>query len=127
MKSILSVFAVCVALTMISCGGDDDCSGDYVGDWTGDISCSGQDAAPITISISQIMGDTLAVNSNGEMLTGILDGCDLTLIPTEVDLSIFGTITISGSFDIIGDELTFTQMREAGGESEVCTFIGAMQ
>jgi len=109
----------------MSCGKDsEDCSGDFVGDWSGDINCSGTGAAPITVSISQLMGDTLAVNSNGENLTGVLDGCNLNLIPTEIDLSIFGTITISGSFERKGDDLIFTQMRSAGGVDETCTFVG---
>lgn len=125
MKSILSVLAICLTISLISCGGgDDDCSADYVGSWRGAINCSGSSADSITIDISQISGDTLSVNSNGERLTGVLTGCDLELIPTELDLSIFGTITITGTFELKGDELVFIQMRAAGGEEETCTFTG---
>ena len=125
MKHIISVFTVCLVLVLISCGKDgEDCSAEFLGDWSGDINCSGSGAAPITVSISQLMGDTLSVNSNGESLTGVLSGCSLTLIPTEIDLSIFGTITITGTFERKGDELVFTQMRAAGGVEETCTFVG---
>lgn len=124
MKPLLSVLAICLAISFISCGGDEDCSGDYVGSWSGAINCYGSSADSINIDITQIMGDTLSVISNGERLTGILSGCDLDLLPTEIDLSIFGTITITGSFEIKDDELVFTQMRSAGGEEEVCTFVG---
>lgn len=128
MKHILSIFTFCLVLVLVSCGKDgDNCTADFVGDWSGDINCSGSDAAPITVSISQLAGDTLSVNSNGERLTGILDGCNLTLIPTEIDLSIFGTITISGSFELKDDELVFTQMRSAGDVDETCTFIGKQE
>jgi len=127
MKYILPTIAVCLALVLFSCGGDgDDCSSDYVGTWSGAINCSGTSEDSITVVISQIMGDTLAINSNGENLTGVLNGCDLTLIPTELDLPIFGTISISGFFEFIGGELVFTQMRAAGGEEEICTFVGQM-
>jgi len=125
MKHIFSMFAVCLVLAIISCGkGGDDCSADFVGDWTGEINCSGSGAAPITVSISQLMGDTLNINSNGENFTGVLDGCDLNLIPTELELSIFGTLTISGSIELKGDDLVFMQTRSSGGQDEVCTFLG---
>lgn len=125
MKHIFSVLTVCLVIVMVSCGkGGDDCSADYVGDWTGEISCSGQDAATITVSISQIMGDSLSMNLNGEQLEGVLNGCDLTFIPTEIEIPIFGNLTITGTGGLIGDDLTITQMRAAGGESETCTFIG---
>ena len=127
MKYTLSTLVICLLLTLISCGKDgDSCSADFVGDWSGDINCSGLDGTPITVSISQLMGDTLSINSNGENLTGVLNGCDLTLIPTELDLSIFGTITITGTAELKGDELVFTQMRAAGGEEETCTFLGKL-
>lgn len=127
MKYILSTLAACLLLVLFSCGkGGDDCSADFIGDWAGDINCSGQEGTPITLSITQIMGDTLSINSNGENLTGVLNGCNLTLIPTELDLSIFGTITITGSAELKGDELVFTQMRAAGGDEETCTFVGKL-
>lgn len=124
MKPILSVLAICLAISLMSCGGDDDCSGDYVGTWRGAINCSGSSADSINVEISQLMGDTLTIISNGERLQGILNGCDLELIPTEIDLSIFGTISISGNFELRGDELVFMQNRSAGGTEEACTFVG---
>jgi len=124
MKPILSALVICLAISFISCGGDGDCSGDYVGTWRGAVNCSGSSADSINIDITQLTGDTLSIISNGERMTGILSGCDLELIPTEIDLSIFGTLTITGNFEVKGDELIFMQMRSAGGEDENCTFVG---
>lgn len=127
MRYIISTLAVCSLLVLFSCGKESgDCSADYVGSWSGAINCSGTPADSITVNISELMGDTLSINSNGESLTGVLDSdCNLNLIPTELDLSIFGTITITGSFELRGDELIFMQMRAAGGTEETCTFVGA--
>lgn len=125
MKALISALAICLAISLMSCGGgDEDCSGDYVGSWTGSINCSGSSEDEIDVDITQISGDTLSIISNGERMTGVLNGCDLQLIPQEFELSIFGTLTISGSLEIIGDELAFTQNRSAGGTDEVCTFVG---
>lgn len=125
MKHILSAFTVCLVLAFISCGkGGDNCSSDFIGDWTGEINCSGFDEATITVSISEYVTDTLSVNSNGENFKGTLDGCTLNLIPIEKELSIFGTLTISGNLEVKDDQLVFMQMRESGGEQETCTYIG---
>lgn len=124
MKPIFSVLAICLVIALASCGGDDDCSSDYVGTWRGAVNCSGSSADSILVEISQLSGDTLSIISNGERMNGVLTGCDLELIPTEIDLSIFGTLTITGTFEIRGDDLNFIQMRAAGEEAETCTFIG---
>lgn len=126
MKSILSALAICLVISLMSCGGGDGetCSGDYVGTWNGAINCSGSSADSISVEILESMGDTLSIISNGERMQGVLNGCDLSLIPTELDLSIFGTISITGTFELRGEELVFTQMRNAGGTEETCTFVG---
>lgn len=124
MKSLLSVLAICLAISFISCGGDDDCGADYIGTWNGAINCSGSNADSISITIGTQMGDTLSVNANGEMFSGVLNGCDLELVPKMHSSAILGDIMITGNLEINNDELVFTQMRAVAGEDETCTFVG---
>lgn len=131
MKSLFSIFSLAVCLILFSCGkegmsgGGDSCSEDFVGDWVGTIDCSGATTDNITLKVAVVSGDTLSIDSNGENFQGILDGCTLNVTPKSTEQPIFGTIEVSGTIEIKGADLVFTQNRKSSAAEEVCTFVGA--
>ncbi len=115
-KIILSIF---LGLLLISCGGNDCTSSDFIGSYLGTIFCSDNESEDISVLITEGNNDSIVMDIDGESYDIEVDGCNL-IIP-ESSFEFLGLVTtVSGEGELDGNILSITQNVTAFGITETC-------
>ena len=118
MRNLLGLLLFCFILA--SCGGDSCSEADYVGSWSGTISCDTEPTEDIDIVITEGSGGNINLDIDGEITPVEVNGCSLNI--PEISIDFFGTpLTTSGSGNLDGDALTIVQKISVAGVEESCT------
>lgn len=123
--NLLKLSFLLVLLVAFSACGDDEetnvcAQADWVGSYTGSQVCDGADAEDATVTITASGTDAIVIITNVPGLESEYD----PLTPDNCDLNVSQTdsgITLSVDATIDGDNLSFTEVLSAGGNTSTCT------
>ena len=116
MKNLFGLLFICTLFALTSCGGDDGCTEDLTGTYTGNDVCSGTTFDDVSVTISGTEGNYTI--SGWYSSTDVKqDGCDLSYSNT-----LFG-VGEEVELSFSGNTLTLLQKESATGTT-ICTFTG---
>jgi hypothetical protein len=126
MKLFKLSFLFLVLFLAAACGDDDEgmttCTqADWVGTYTGTISCDGETPEDVTFTILAGSSDGLLLSYETASLSTEFDqpipfqACNLSISSTDQGL----TLSLEASRN--GDNLTFTETITVGGDASICT------
>lgn len=118
MKNLFGLLFVCALFALTSCG-DDGCTEDLAGTYTGTLSCTILGDSDATVTITGTDGN-YAITGAGLLSADLKqDGCTLSYDETPLGTGEKATITLSGTTLTVVREITALSVT-----TETCTFTG---